>query len=503
MNASPLALLVCLGSPPQETDVVDDSEAPAEDAAKDEGAELEPRIEALERDNEALRSQLSTLLEQERERAARREREAAQEEEDEAALRETIETMRREQKTLEAKVERRRARLQLGGYLDTGFFWVGGNGSGVRPDILDPPRYPEHRDVVENQSWVFMGDPLSTAINARGEPADTGPSVALQFDPVRSRGNPTFIVNNLNLSLFAALGESVTVEGLVDFLPRGRDVSRAGGTFLGDYIDAKLIYLRWIVPVQRFDLELVAGKIDSVFGREYRRQEAPDRITVTPSLMCRYTCGRPTGVGSRWVFLPRRALAFNVSFTNGAPMQELFGFSDEIDSNLAKTGTGRLSYEIPAGAGLDIGVSGLIGAQDRQARNDVLHWQYGVDVHLDIRGFELTGEFIQGELQGRTQAGEARCGLTACLRFLSAYGLAGYRITNWLMPFFRTDWRDALHRYGDTFVYVSKVMRFTSGVRFEVGEHVIIKGEYTVNRELGNIPQFPNDVFTSSLVGRF
>jgi hypothetical protein len=501
MNASPLALLVCLGSPPQETDVVDDSEAPAEDAAENEGAELEPRIEALERDNEALRSQLSALLEQERERAARREREAAQEEEDEAALRETIETMRREQKALEARVERRRARLQLGGYLDTGFFWVGGDGSGVRRDAGERLRFPEY----ENVDWVLMGDPMSTAINARGEPADLGRSVAIEFDPINSRGNPTFIVNNLNLSVFAALGRSVTVEGLVDVLPRGRDVSRPG-TFLGDYIDAKLIYLRWLVPVKRFDLDLVAGKIDSVFGREYRRQEAPDRITVTPSLMCRYTCGRPIGVGSRWAFLPRRALAFNVAFTNGAPMQELFGFADEIDSNALKTGSGRLSYVIPVGAGLEIGVSGLVGAQDQQQRNDVLHWQYGADVHLDIRGFELTGEFIQGRLQGRTEehaALTARCEHTACLLFLSAYGLAGYRITNWLMPYFRTDWRDALHEDGSSFVYIAQVLRFTSGVRFELGEHIIIKGEYTVNRELGNIRPFPNDVFTSSVVGRF
>ena len=71
------------------------------------------------------------------------------------------------------------------------------------------------------------------------------------------------------------------------------------------------------------------------------------------------------------------------------------------------------------------------------------------------------------------------------------------------MPYLRGDWRDALHQNGASFVYVSKLARVTAGLRFEIGTHVIMKAEYTHTRELGPIPQFNNDVLTSSFIGRF
>ena len=57
----------------------------------------------------------------------------------------------------------------------------------------------------------------------------------------------------------------------------------------------------------------------------------------------------------------------------------------------------------------------------------------------------------------------------------------------------------ALHRDGNSFVYVSRLFRLTTGVRLELGPHVVLKAEYTLIRELGRIPQFDDDVFTSSL----
>src|SRR4029078_5968722 len=100
---------------------------------------------------------------------------------------------------------------------------------GIRPDT-DHKHFPAYSGVQD--SWVFMGDPLSTAINARGEPATTGPSRAVTFDSIHNAGKASFIVNSLNLSLFGAIGESLTVNGSVDFVPRGRDVSNANGLFL-------------------------------------------------------------------------------------------------------------------------------------------------------------------------------------------------------------------------------------------------------------------------------
>ena len=60
--------------------------------------------------------------------------------------------------------------------------------------------------------------------------------------------------------------------------------------------------------------------------------------------------------------------------------------------------------------------------------------------------------------------------------------------------------REALHQSGASFVYISDVVRVTGGLRLELGTHVIIKAEYTHLREVGRIPEFPDDVLTTSLV---
>ena len=73
---------------------------------------------------------------------------------------------------------------KLGGYLDVGFFATTGNGAGTRSDLVGM-YFPEYVGIVP-ESWVFMGDPLSTAVNSRGDVADTGESRAVVFDPIDS-----------------------------------------------------------------------------------------------------------------------------------------------------------------------------------------------------------------------------------------------------------------------------------------------------------------------------
>lgn len=439
--------------------------APADDRL----AQLEKRMKSLERQNRALRTE--------------------------------VETMREDQDEVSQRVDRLMPLTgRVGGYVDFGFFHVQGDGSGIRPDI-GYQRFPEHEGVIPD-SWVFMGDPMSTTINSRGEPADTGPSRAITFDGVDSRGKTSFILNAFNLNLLVGLGKQVSMEGLIDFVPRNRNVGDPDSTrfALGDFIDLKLGYVRWQVPVKRLDFDLYAGKIDPAFGYEYRIQESPQRIGVTPSLICRYTCGRPLGVKARFKFLPRRSLILAVSLSNGSSFTENFGFADEIDTNHFKTATGRLSYVIPVGSGLEIGASGMVGAQDFQADDRVLQKMYGVDLHLEVKRVDLTGEFVQGEVDG---AGETTaCDIAPCLDFKGAYGMLGVRATNWLMPYARVDWRQAVHLDGRSFVYHSDSMRITPGLRFEIGPHVIFKAEYSVNLELGRLQSFRNDIFTSSLVAR-
>jgi len=441
--------------------------APAAPAAP--ASDLERRLTALERENARLRDRLDQL------------------EDDQSYVGDQV-----------ARILPIAGRVS--GYLDTGFFVVQGDGSGVRAD-LGHKRFPEYDGVVP-ASWVFYGDPLATMVNARGEPADTGESRAVVFDSVDSKGNPSFLVSALNLGIFAGIGEDVSVTASVDFVPRARNVSVPGDAAHGDFLDVKLAFVEYIVPVESFSLSLYAGKFDSVLGHEYRSLEAPDRLGVTPSLVCRYTCGTPIGLKARARFFDD-VITANVAVTNGGHGIEGFPFHDEIDTNAAKTVAARLSSRVPVGAGLEVGVSGAFGAADQQPDDSVLHYHYGVDLHLDWEDLELTGEYMIGEHRGRSEPGAAPCGLSPCLKYMGAYGQAGYRLFNWATPYARVDWREALHQSGESFVYVSNVMRATAGARFELGTSVIVKAEYTFVRELGPAPEIPDDVLTSALIVKY
>jgi hypothetical protein len=458
-GASRLALLLC--------SALCSSAALAETSTT--SGSLEDRVRALERANDELRLE--------------------------------IESIKEDAGATEARVEALMPLTgRLTGYIDVGFFYVRGDGSGIRTDIGNAI-LPEYAGVVPD-SWVFVGDPLSTAINSRGEPPETAESRAVTFDAIDNGGKASFILNAMSLQIFAGIGESLTVNGIVDLVPRGRDVSDPDGLSLGDFVDLKLAYAEYIVPIESFDLHFYVGKFDSVLGIEYRVQESIDRAGVAPSLICRYTCGRPIGLKARGRFFSN-ALVLNLAVTNGSSFTEIFPFYDETDSNHAKTGAARLSYEIPLGSGLEIGASGAVGAQDLQLDDGTLQWQFGFDLRLEWAGFELRAEFVKGKAEGRSEEGQAPCGLAPCLRFQGAYGAIGYRVLNWLMPYARVDWRDALHQSGASFVYVSNLVRITLGLHFEVGTSAILKVEYTVNRELGRIPEFPNDVLTSAVVLKF
>lgn len=388
---------------------------------------------------------------------------------------------------------------RVSGYVDFGFFVVQGDGRGIRTD-LGHERLPQYADVPD--SWVFMGDPLSTAINSRGDPADVAESRAITFDPIGNAGEPSFILNSVNTQFFAGVGDDLTVNASFDLLPRARNISNPDGDALGDYVDVKLGYVDYRVELGSTQLTLYAGKFDSVLGYEYRVQESTARITVTPSLLCRYICGRPLGLKARWQLL-QDALVLNVALTNGSHFIEGFDFADEVDANAGKTASLRLSYLLPLGAGLEVGASGAYGTQDAQSETKPKQWHFGLDTHLDWGDLHFSAEFVKGKAEGRDEPGDPPCGLAPCIRYQAAYALVGYRLTNWMMPYVRSDYRDALHRNGASFVYHSELIRGTGGVKFDLGTSVMVKAEYTYNRELGPIPQFDNDVFTSSLVARW
>jgi hypothetical protein len=424
-------------------------------------------------------------------------------EEENAQLREDLDILREDHEYVEERVGKlSKVSAKLTGYLDVGFFGVIGDGPGIVPD-LGYEHFPEYDGPggVQEQ-WVFMGDPLSTMINSRGDPATTGPSRAITFDPIKGT-HPTFLINSLNVGLFSEVGDKLVFTAKLDVLPRGRDVSEPDGLFLGDYLDLRLAYAEYRLDKGKHKLNLYVGKFDSVVGLEYRSQEAPSRVEVTPSLICRYTCGYPIGLKARARFF-NDALVFNAAITNGSQFSEGFALYNEIDTNSMKTGSARLSYQLPGIKELEIGVSGMFGAQDNQASDTVYQWLVGADIHYYRQNLVFRAEYVKGRANGEQDpANPAKCDLSECLEFQGAYGLLGVRLSNVTMPYVRVDWRDALHRDGASFVYISDLMRVTLGMHFTILDSLIFKAEYTNNQELGRVPNIVNDVFTSSLVVKY
>jgi hypothetical protein len=371
-------------------------------------------------------------------------------------------------------------------YIDVGAFAVGGDGSGIRSD-LDHVYFPQYAGRVPGQ-WVFMGDPLSTAINSLGEPADASDSRELTTDALKSHGHPSLILNSLGLAIGKDVGHGFAVAALAELLPRPGS----------DRVDVELAHVDYR-PSDAIDLVISAGKIDSVLGIEYRSQDAPRRLGVTPSLICRYTCGRPIGVEARLV---RGALSTSASITNGDNFDERFEPETTLHPNTVPTAAGHVQWTLPVGQGLEVGVSGAVGPQTNQGDTGVVQWHYGFDVRLtDLDRFDITAEFVQGHEPGKTtMMALAPCDLAPCLSYKGAYLLIDRRMNPRFTPYVRFDWRDAVHENGVNFVYESHVARATFGAHFAVTSRILAKIEYTYNRELDNIPQFPDDVLTTSLV---
>ena len=381
-------------------------------------------------------------------------------------------------------------------FLDVGWFSAGGNGAGVRSDVGH--RYVSDYDNVPAE-WVLIGDPLSTTVNSLGEPADLGVSRAIEDDTIDSDGNPTFIVNTVGLSIGRPLRHDISIAALVEFLPRSGP----------DLLVVEYAHVDYR-PLNHIPLVLSAGKVESVLGIEYRAQDAPDRLGITPSLLCRYLCGRPYGVRAQ---LDHRGVDLSALVSTGNSFQERFEDDPRLASTKAPTVAAHAQYLVPIANGIKVGASASFGPQDGQPELHVHQWHYGFDLKVrEVDKFELQAEFIQGKQQGSStglsQSFEAmsdpsivapRCSLAECLRYKAAYGIASYRAKRWVTPYARVDWRDARHQRGSDFLYVSRVVRGTIGARFSLTSRILGKVEYTYNHELLG-PQFPNDVLTTSIV---
>jgi hypothetical protein len=391
----------------------------------------------------------------------------------------------------EEAAQKRVSPLTWNGYVDFGFFVpLGNDGVGWVRDVGNAV-FPQYA----NYSWTFLGDILSTAVNSRGEVANLGQAPGVtRFDSVSSNGAAGFILNEINLRPRFQLSERAIMRASVNFVPRtGSDFA------LGDFIEADVGELEYLLTADG-KTSLFVGKSMPVFGIEYKDRKSDQRFGITPSLIARYTTGSQLGIKLRSKLL-NDYLILAASVTNGSSTIEMFHFYSEIDQNNGKTLNGRAAVSLPVGRlfrnddHLELGVSGEWGPQDRATDNAGKMWFAGLDLQYLGVNLAVKGQLIKGGAPGNGEMG--------------VFGLdlhpSGYLEIDWqLLAQFgillRGEVRDAVVKLDPTRIYVTKEARLTFGFRVVVNPHMVVKAEYLHNAEYGGIPEFENDIATSSLV---
>jgi hypothetical protein len=404
-----------------------------------------------------------------------------------AELRQRLDDLEIKLKQAEAS---RRARfpIKLSGYGDLGFFATQGDGSGFRRDaghVIFPDR--------SQYAWVFYGDLLAPQVNSRGEVADLGQAPGVQrVDSLDSQGNPTFLVNELNLSVTAGFGAKALFTSSVNFTPRsGTEFS------LGDSFDLDIAQLEWM-PTDGGKTSIFIGKVDSVIGLEYKTRKSPQRFGITPTLLGRYTTGTAAGIKVRSK-LVNDHLIVAAAMTNGSFGTEQFFFFREIDSNSFKTLSGRMALRIPIGAGsFEAGPSGQWGTPDGAPDGTKAAWMVGADAELDIGRLDLKAQWLTGKSPGDL------IDMVYALDLKQGGALeADVTVTPTLGVLGRAEFRDAEVTMGMERLYITKNWRATGGIRLMLHPNAIVKAEFTHNGEYGGTPQIADDVITTSAVLAF
>ena len=393
--------------------------------------------------------------------------------------------------------------LHWSGAVDFGFFIPRGTGAGWIQDEGPDHAFPAD---ARRYAWVFLGDIYSTAVNSRGEPADLGnaPGPA-RTDSIDSNGAAGFVVNEVNLTGTAGLGDSLVGTLSANLVPRsGANFSR------GDGLEVDLAQVEW-QPTTSQKTSIYAGKMESVVGIEYRERKAAQRFGITPSLLARYTTGTPLGVKVIHKMGDKLQLVVAAAFTNGSSVVEPFHFADELDSNDGKTGSGRISGRLHGDVELELGVSGSYGAQDRalDSRNPL--WFAGVDFRARVGRLEVKAQWLTGRGKGETDRRYEEQHRPYGLDLKkAAYLEADLMVTPWLGLLGRGEFRDARVWLGNEDaaeggdrLYITKSWRATGGVRVVFSARALLKAEYLRNGEYGGVPSIDNDVFTSSFVWIF
>lgn len=388
--------------------------------------------------------------------------------------------------------------LLITGFIDMGAFYAQNKGVGFYKDVNN--NFTQYAD----KTAVFLGDPAATYVNTRHEAADLGEAgnFPLAFDMMQSKGNPTASINSVTVDLIAELSDKVRLQATTEFLPRQATVSNQAS--LGSFVNVDMAFIDY-KPFSQYDITFTAGKFIGITGIEYRWRRAPDRWTVTPTLVGRYMDGNPIGAKVRGKHFDKR-LVWNVGLTNGNSFTFDTRIFETVESNSGKTVAGRLSYDFAFGplTMLELGASGSWGPQDQQPSNNPRQWDWGPDFQIAFWAIQLRGQWFKVNTDGGSIA-EAKNYIAEAWFVEGMYSIPGLFDLVHTFGIYTRFSRRVATEIDPKYVFIVDIAQITPGIRVDISESIIFKAEYSFNLEVGYLKnyQFNNDVFTSSLVAKF
>jgi hypothetical protein len=380
------------------------------------------------------------------------------------------------------------------GYIDVGYADAEGDGTSFP---LSDTRLPADYGV----------DTFATAVNSRGDVASTDAQQLFVngFLPrsVGIGGRPSFLLNNVNFDLrYLAPRAPIMAFTRLQVLPRF-GAGRGGQTLV--YVEQAF---GRVTPIYGKEFFVSAGKFDSVFGIEYLDNQATFRTGITPSLLARYTTGTSLGVKAffRQQIAPLwSAVSLNMAATNSGNFVESLQVPD-VSLTGVPVISARLGYELNLPmVQVKLGGSVLTGPRNDQRDPDARQQMWGADARLYLYGLSLSGEYTNvKEDLGATPKDT---------------GLGGFPITSefqargfWTQAAYA--WRAGLGPLTIVTVYGRyerrraefegfrplSVARVTTGLRIDLWESLVLKGEVLFNEERWGAPDVDNDVFTTSVI---
>ncbi len=386
--------------------------------------------------------------------------------------------------------------LQINGYVDLGFAHAQGNGTS----------YPAADTRLPADYGV---DTFAPAVNSRGDVAstDAGGRFVNGFLPhsVGIGGRASPLINTVDFDFrYSVPAAPLSFFSRLQILPRFSSNGDQTQTLL------EQAFARW-VPFESQEMQLSLGKFDSVVGIEYLDNQANIRTGITPSLLARYTTGQSLGAKAFYrVQIPVlwSALSLNVAATTSGSFVDSLQPPD-VSQTGVPVGSGRLGYELNLPrVQMKLGASGVYGPRNDQSERNVRQRILAGDARLALFGVYLNAEYVrvdEDEGQGVKVTGLGTFPVASGFHERGYYAQLAYALALEAGPLRKVTIYARYERRHAWFQGYTPLLvdRATAGLRIDLWEALIIKGEILINREREGSPSVPNNVQTLSVVYSF